>query len=226
MTGLGRLLICVAALACATPAPPAPAAPPARIAVMGASVSAGFMAPRLAVALDHHLAAPHQMIDVADQLMFQAPERIGRAQVDRALAAAPTHVVAADFLFWYVYGPVRSPARLDVGLAELDRVGATPLFVGDIPDMRRAATWMLPTSIVPSPDELAAANARIAAWAHGRPTVHVLPLAAWTAPLLTEGTIEVDGARVPARSLMALDGLHPNAKGVDLLVTRIAPYLR
>ena len=65
-------------------------------------------------------------------------------------------------------------------------------------------------------------NARIRAWAAARPRTVVLPLAAWTRPLVTGAEIELaPGERVPASQLMFLDGLHANLLGTWHLLDEI-----
>lgn len=229
----------LAACAATTPAPvapsPTPAAPAAlaapapvapvmvdRVAVVGASVSAGFTAPRVAAAIT--AAGGAVVADAADLWMFQDPDRNGAAQVAAAVAASPSVVVAIDFLFWFAYQPGDAATRmasLERGLALLDRVAA-PLAVGDLADMRGADPRMLGPAAVPPPDELAAMNARIRAWAAARPRTIVLPLAAWTAPLLADGEVELaPGERVSAATLLFLDHLHPNPLGLWYLLTRV-----
>jgi|JI10StandDraft_1071094.scaffolds.fasta_scaffold03614_8 hypothetical protein len=199
---------------------PAAAAPSAhlfdRVAVLGASVSAGLAAPPVATSIKAGLPADAAVLDVASVLFFQDPFANGRAQVDAALAHRPTVVVALDFLFWFAYAdasPAERRARLDAGLALLAPLPGT-LLVGDLPDMRNANPRVLGPAAVPSPDELAALDDQIRRWAAARPHTLVLPLAAWTAPLVTGADIELaPGEQVPARDLMFFDGLHANALG-------------
>ena len=215
-----------------TPTPAAPAViaasapPPAvtvdRVAVVGASVSAGFTSPRVAAAIT--AAGGAVVADAADLWMFQDPDGTGAAQVAAAAAATPSVVVAIDFLFWFAYQPGDAAGRmasLERGLALLDRIVA-PLAVGDLADMRGADPRMLGPAAVPAPDELVALNARVWAWAAARPRTIVLPLAAWTAPLLADGEVELaPGERVPAATLLFLDHLHPNPLGLWYLLTRV-----
>jgi hypothetical protein len=172
----------------ATPAvaPLAVAPPPvtaAHVAVVGASVSAGFASPRLAAAFA--AAGAGAVTDAADLAMFVDPLARGRAQVAQVTAAAPTLVVALDFLFWFAYQvdqPAGRLASLERGLALLAPITA-PLAVGELPDMRTAHPRLISPAAVPSPAELAAMNARLRAWAAARPDTVVIPLHAWIAPL-------------------------------------------
>ena len=134
-----------------------------RGAGLGASVSAGLAAPPVAASIKAGLPADAAVLDVASVLFFQDPFANGRAQVDAALAHRPTVVVALDFLFWFAYAdasPAERRARLDAGLALLAPLPGT-LLVGDLPDMRNANPRVLGPAAVPSPDELAALEARL-----------------------------------------------------------------
>lgn len=133
-----------------------------RIAVLGASVSAGTglraelvtkgdlpLGRFLAAAMPPEWLAPGgeedervEIFDHGDMWFFVRPLENGAAQVNAALDHAPTLVVALDFLFWYGYGSgyASDDARLEDlerGLAQLDRF-ACPLVVGDFPDVRAA----------------------------------------------------------------------------------------
>src|SRR5207237_5101638 len=121
-----------------------------------------------------------------------------------------------DFLFWDIYGS-RDPAWRDralaSGLAELERARASGawIVVGDVPHIVTAAEWMLSKEAVPEPGVLAALNARIRSWADGRERVIFVPFASWAEPLAGDGDVEIaPGEKVPARTLVAVDGLHAN----------------
>jgi len=204
------------------PAPAPPAVTVDRVAVIGASVSAGFTAPRVAAAIT--AAGGVVVADAADLWMFRDPDGNGAAQVATAAAAEPTLVVAIDFLFWFAYQPGDAASRaasLERGLALLARLDG-PLAVGDLADMRGADPRMLAPAAVPSPGELAALNARVRAWAAARPRTVVLPLGAWTAPLLADAEVELaPGERIAAAQLLFLDHLHPNPLGLWYLLGRV-----
>ena len=195
------------------PPAPAPTVPFTRVAVIGASVSAGMNGGPIAQILDARLDDGSEVFDAADVWTFQAPVEKLRDQVDRALAFGPTAVVAIDAVFWCAYGSGAREARLRRCLDILARIDA-PLFLGDLPDMRNAAGWMLPPAAVPSVDELRVLNAAIAAWASGRDNVRIVPLSEWNKPLL-EGDRKL-------KALMSADGLHPNRRGVGYLLRRLA----
>ena len=209
-----------------TPAPPAGTAMPLdRIAIVGASVSAGFGGQSFGDAFT--AAAPRaQVTSAADVMLFRDPLGNSRNQIDTVIAWKPSVIVALDFLFWDIYGfrGADRDAALRTGLAELERARAAGawIVVGDVPHIVTAAEWMLSKEAVPSPDDLAAFNAEVAAWANGRERVLFVPFAAWADPLAKGDEIALrDGSKVDAKPLMALDGLHANARGVWVILDRL-----
>ncbi|MDB4963517.1 MAG: hypothetical protein JWP01_3516 [Myxococcales bacterium] len=206
--------------------PPGPALPTARIAIVGASVSAGFGGTPFGDAFTQ--AARGSVIESqADVLLFRDPIGNSAKQIDAAIAFKATTIVALDFLFWDVYGspdPQWREQALAAGLAQLERARASGawVIVGDIPHVVTAAEWMLPRSQVPDAPSLAALNAKIVAWTQGKDHVLFVPFASWAEPLAAGGEIEIaPGEKVPATSLVAVDGLHANALGVWTLLDRL-----
>jgi hypothetical protein len=208
------------------PAVTGPALPIDRIVIVGASVSAGLGGTPF---IDAFTAAAKgsKVATEANVMMFRDPEGESQTQIDHAVAFHATTVVALDFLFWDVYG---SPDRawreraLAHGLAELERARATGawIIVGDIPLITTAADWMLPHEQVPTAADLAVFDQAIVAWGTGRERVIEVPLAAWTEPLRAGGDVELSpGEKVPAQSLMSLDGLHANALGTWYVLDRL-----
>ncbi len=210
---LPLLLGLPALLAACALAPGTASGPPAwqRIAVIGASASAGFgteleagRAVLLAEVVDEALAAPHEAPrSFASEMFFLAPETWGPQQVAEAAAYQPTAVLAVDYLFWFLYGAAPDEearlARLEDGLASLAPLRG-PLVLGGIPDMSAAVGTMLVRSQVPAPATLARADARLREWTAARPGTVVLrfdPVA--------------DAARVQD------DRLHPNLAGLASL---------
>ncbi|MEZ5990147.1 MAG: hypothetical protein R3F30_13720 [Planctomycetota bacterium] len=180
--------------AAAAPAKPATERPLlARVAVIGASVSAGFgNGLKLAKAMDPGIGGEHEPVaDYSTPNFFLGPQRYGKECLDKAIAHEPTLIVGIDYLFWYGYGrffaPVRSDAGADArsaeeqeakvvemrlallekGLAQLDRWEG-PLVVGDFPDMSGADPRMLSKAMIPTEAALAKLNARVAAWVAAR----------------------------------------------------------
>jgi hypothetical protein len=234
------VLACTLALAAQQPRP-------LTIALIGASVTAGFTDPkpradgepnstvRLAHALRDTFAGPGVRIrDRSDLATFLDPVGRQTRQVARLADEAPDLTIAVDFLFWFGYGRVGGDelearlALLEQGLALLDQVEG-PILVGDFPDMRGADPRMLRASQVPSPGALEALNRRLAAWASARARVRIFPLAAFVAAAKGEG-IAVEHAAVRLQlgreALLQGDGLHATRLGVALIAERIAGELR
>ncbi|MDQ3338306.1 MAG: hypothetical protein M4D80_24330 [Myxococcota bacterium] len=212
-----------------TSPPVGPALDTTRIAIVGASVSAGFGGAPFSDAF--RAAAKRSAVEsAANVFMFRDPINESRAQIDKVLAFKATTVIAIDFLFWDLYGspdPAWREDALAKGLAELERARASGawIVVGDIPHVVTAAEWMLPRSQVPDAATLATANAQIEAWAK-RERVVFVPFAAWAAPLAANEQVEIaPGEKVAALSLVAPDGLHANALGVWFLLDKLDHFL-
>ncbi|MBY0395085.1 MAG: hypothetical protein K2X91_01280, partial [Thermoleophilia bacterium] len=169
-------------------------APPtlSRPAILGASASAGFGCETTvppdgrAVLVDmeavYNASVPgwhRDPVFLADASFYSRARQAAQEQMDAAVAAAPSVVIALDFLFWSVYharsselsGDAVLRDRLDAleqSLAQLDRFHG-PILVGDIPDMTPAVGRMLSDRMVPPADQLATFNRRIREWAAARP---------------------------------------------------------
>jgi hypothetical protein len=217
-----------AAVGVTTEVPPAPAVL-RRVAVIGASVSAGFGltgpdgAPvDLAGVLARVLrVAPESVAGNGSLTFFVDPDGAGAGRVEKLLADPPTLVLALDFLFWFGYGTQLEDeehvARLERGLALLDRLPCE-IVVGDLPDMASALESdapMLMASQVPARTALRAMNARLAAWAAERPRVHVVPLASFVARMFAGDLVELRGNRWEdaTERVLQRDLLHPTLEG-------------
>ncbi len=219
-------------VACHSPAehPSGPALPLDRIAIVGASVSAGFGGLSFGDAFAK--AAPHSAVESeANLMMFRDPIGDTRRQIDAAIAFHATCVVALDLLFWDAYGstdPTWRTQALAGALGELDRARAAGAWIvlGDIPLITTAADWMLPKSQVPTREALDALDAAVAAWAKGKDRVLMVPLVAWTEPLRAGGSVDLaPGDHVSARGLMALDGLHTNPLGTWYVLDKLDHFI-
>jgi len=202
------------------------ALPTQRIAIVGASVSAGFGGTPFGEAFS--AAAKGSAIkSEADVMLFRDPVGNSRAQIDAAIAFRATAVIALDFLFWDIYSrndPSWRDHALAAGLRELERARSAGawILVGDVPHVTTAVEFLLAKDNVPDAVTLAAYNAKITAWAAGKDRVLVVPFASWAEPLAADGEIEIaPGEKVAARTLLALDGLHANELGVWLLLHRL-----
>jgi len=229
-------------------AAPAAETPPRRVAVIGASASAGFgcvlqekrddgtyvASFRLADML--RLTCPDLPLVTTDSssgFFFNRPVEYGTRAVSRAIEFRPDAVVALDFLFWYCYGNDDAAGqRLDGeeerlekferGLAELARL-EVPVLVGDLPDMSPAVGGMLSASQMPAKETLSRCNERLRRWAAERPKVVVLPLARMQSSLMRDGSLEVAGATLRSTSgapLLQRDRLHPTFAGTVALLAK------
>jgi len=180
------------------PPPPAPLVPPAlaRVAVIGAEITDGFVPPLEAdaISLADVIAATctrpgaEPPLLRSSTLFFRDPVGYGRRYARSAAEHEPSMVVAIDFLFWFGYGFAADEGdrvrRLEKGL-ELLAPFECPLLVGTIPDLRVAATDEVELSAtstispwqIPAAESLAKLNARIEEWAAARENVHLVPVA-------------------------------------------------
>jgi hypothetical protein len=237
------LLALLASLApLSAPAPalqtaPAQAAAPAtakgeallqRIAVIGASLSAGQGLGgkdlNLAHVIEAGLAAKHgPLIDASDLLTFTSPVSKAKNALAKLEPQDPTLVVGLDYLFWFGYGmnwggEKERLAALELGLKSLEGLRC-PILLGDFPDMSSAVhakEAMLPAAAVPAPETLAKLNERLQAWAKDHPNVVVVPVSKLMGKLLAGDELRVGPNLWPkgtVGSLLQTDGLHPTLEG-------------
>jgi len=229
--------VSLAALAltfCALAQEPAPSAvevlpsPALRsVVVIGASLSTGFgLEKKLSDVLDASLAGPHPALrSEGDLLMFTRPERSGAEQIERAVEAEPTLVVALDFLFWFGYGTIGAGgapiqreedrlALLERGLKLLGELDC-PLVLADFPDMSAAVGRMITREQLPAPATLAQLSARVHEFAAGRPRTVVLPFSKLVHRMKAEQEVVIGRHTYPPKSrLLQPDELHPTLEGL------------
>jgi hypothetical protein len=206
-----------------TPAEPSgPALPVDRIGVVGASISAGFGGTPFADAF--RAGAKGSAVESwANVMLFRDPIGETQLQLGKAIAFKATTVVAIDLLFWHVY----NLGSIDAGLAELDKLHASGAWIvlGDVPRITTASELFIRKESIPPQAAIDAANAQIAAWA-ARDRVLLVPLVEWTEPLRTGADVELaPGEKVPALSLLALDGLHANPLGTWYVLDKLDHYI-
>jgi hypothetical protein len=227
---------------------------PLRVGILGASVSDGFGC-RLAEQREDGLyEATFRLADMlplvcperamrienrASSSMFFAPHKNGCEAAKLVRESEPQCVLALDYLFWFCYGnhaPKDKPeaadearlASLELGLAELAAF-RVPVVVGDIPDMSKAVGKMLRASQMPSLEAIAAANARIAAWAAERPHVHVVPVSRLIRQLHDEQKVEIAGkpfVATPEQPLLQRDDLHATPAGLAAITCVLVDTLQ
>lgn len=228
---LASLLLAAAPAAQEPAAPPKPAPPWQQVVVLGASASAGFGTNlelgeqvSLAAVIEPMLALPHQPVQsFASEYFFLNPGLHGANQVQDALEASPTLVVALDYLFWFVYGffpdEEHRLANLDQGLKLLESFDC-PVLISLIPDMSAAIGTMLAEGQVPAPVTFGKANDRIRAWAGKHGKVRVVPVNELVEQVHAGKPVTVGASswkeNVEARLIQA-DHLHPTLEGLAAL---------
>jgi hypothetical protein len=190
--------------------------------VIGASVSAGFMAQwnvtlppppgspagtpgrermmpvNLADVLGGMSADPAaRPASVASEWFFTQADEMARSQIDAAQTRSPELVFALDYLFWRMYGSliIDDPEQRMAWLEDgLNRLDKiiSPMIVGDLPDMRHADKMLQPSQ-VPTKETLARANERIRQWAKGRKNVVIMPLSETIAGVLSGKNVAFGG---------------------------------
>jgi hypothetical protein len=210
-----------------------------RIAMIGASVTSGFVQSeplggtntemhKLSRYLEAGLVAQHEPIKVvASPFLFLQPETVGPQQVQMAIAAKPTLVIGLDFLFWSCYGEGKTDEdrlqRFEKGLKLLEQFDCA-LVVGDLPDASAAVGGMLRADQMPSDDALKSANKRLKEWATARKQVTIIPLSDFMRNAVVNKEIKIGGFAVPegkSRALLQRDKLHPSPPGCSLIALAI-----
>jgi hypothetical protein len=211
----------------------------ASLVVIGASASAGFVSSepfggsktpqyRFSRYLTAALANPGiPAKNLAASTFFLAVDDQARRQIDAALEAKPSAVVGIDFLFWFFYGKVSAEsereAKFEKGLAYLERL-TCPLVIGDIPDASAAAGGMLNANEVPKPEEIAAANHRLAEWASIHRNVSLVSLHEFMSACLANRALTIGTLSWPegqTRKLLQSDKLHPARHGCAALALAV-----
>ncbi|MEM1032299.1 MAG: SGNH/GDSL hydrolase family protein [Myxococcota bacterium] len=191
----------------------------ARLGVVGASVSAGFLG--IGVSRLLREAAPDAtVVDGSATLFFRKTPAERRALRDEIIRARPSVTLALDVLFWWTHG--RASDGLERGLRQLEDVPGL-IVLGTVPRMTSAKRWIM--SRVRTAADLARINARIATWAEARPRVIVVPLHRWYADRTATVAPVAGDAAVAVDRLFAPDGLHLTALGTRFMVRRTLAVL-
>jgi hypothetical protein len=199
----------------------------ARPAVIGASFAAGFGVGRsFAAAFEASMAAAEEEpLDLGDAFFFLTPVASGKRQVELALEAEPSLVLALDFLFWFGYGaqdkeggPIEAEAeRLDLLEAGLGLLAEfeCPLVLGDFPDMSAAVGGMLMPAQMPARATLETLSGRVRSWAAARTGTLVIPLSELVRALGSKDEVRIGRHAFPAGAkLLQADRLHPTLDGL------------
>ena len=246
ITARRLFFVSLALLATLAPAPAlqkpaaAPAAPAAlkgealleRVAVIGASVSAGFrlgadaqkVPLNLMRVIDAGLLAKHSpLLDSSSEMMFIDTLGSSKSAAKKLAKGDPTLVVALDYLFWFGYGATwggetERLAALELGLKSLEGLSC-PILLGDFPDMSsatKAKNPILPQQAVPDPETLAKLNERLGVWAKEHANVIVVPVSKLMGALLAGEEMRVGPnlwKKGTVSGLLQDDGLHPTLEG-------------
>jgi|SRR5689334_4563508 len=203
-----------------------------RVAVIGASVSAGYglgadaqKTPlNLSRVIEAGLIAKHSpVIDASSEYTFIDALGSSKSAAKALAKADPTLVVALDYLFWFGYGATwgSEEKRLDaleLGLKSLEGLNCT-LLLGDFPDMSSATKVkdpILPKAAVPDPATLAKLNERLGVWAKEHANVIVVPVSKLMGALLSGDEMRVGPnlwKKGTVSALLQKDGLHPTLEG-------------
>ena len=205
-----------------------------RIAVVGASLSAGFgLDPtanpltgqesklQLAQIVDASIVGPHEPVhNGATMMFFTAPEPTGKRALAEAMSAKPTALVALDYLFWMGYGPgndAKREERVKSALAMLEPF-TCPILLSDLPDFNASKPdpMMLPPQSIPPAETLVKLNQQIADWAKDRKNVVLVPQGEMLRKLIADEEIKAGGntyAKGSRAKLLQADGLHTTLEG-------------
>ena len=216
-----------------------------RVAVTGASVTAGFglTTPPIEGDLGAYpinmmhivegmINVPHEEVAYfGDLVFFRRPDANGKLLIEQLKEYNPSLIVALDFLFWYAYGGTGDASdivqyrkdKFERGLAHLDKLDAL-IILGDLPDMHKAIGGMLSQRHVPSVETINALNVRLREWAKGRPNVFLVDSHRIVENLMNDSELHVFDQTWPAGSqskLLQPDMLHPTFEGtvgISLLI--------
>ena len=217
-----------------------------RVVVMGASVSSGFgvTTPPIKGDLGAYpvnmkhimegvITSDHEAVKFfGDTLFLRNPKQQGTEFIKQIVEYEPSLVVGIDFLFWFGYGSIlfeENPTlyreqKFEFGLELLSRIN-TPIIVGDLPDMHKAAGKMLSQSQIPSVEVLERLNARLQEWAKEHPNVTVINTRKLVKALMHDKEIKVLDSTWPAGSqkkLLQRDMLHTTLEGTVIASLMVA----
>lgn len=205
-----------------------------RVAIVGASMSAGFgLDPeagpfsgqeskvQLAQIVEASIVGPHEPVhNGATMMFFTAPEPTAKRSLATAKAAKPTVLVALDYLFWMGYGPgsdAKREERVTSALAMLEDFEC-PILLSDLPDFNASLPdpMMLPKESIPPAKTIVELNEKIGEWAKGRKNVVLVPQGEMLRKLIADEEIKAGGNTFEKGSrarLMQRDNLHTTLEG-------------
>ena len=215
-----------------------------RVAIIGASVSAGF---GIVVEIEEEDSGDHSKtmiamkdvlmvadgdadpayLDLSSHLFFSRPREFAESAIDRTLSWKPDLVLAIDFLFWFAYGYLPEDQRLaslELGLDMLDKLAATgiPLVIGELPDLEGIESFVIRPGQIPTRETVLSGNLMIEQWASERENVAVVPIGTLSDQLRSTGELTVGRYRWNQDPgdprLISADKLHPTFDGLVCLM--------
>lgn len=206
----------------------------ARLAVVGASASAGFGVRREVgreVTLADALVAAGpdvfaEVRDLGDSFFFADPDGNLAEALDGLRAFRPEVLAGPDLQFWFGYGPKPMDRRVPhleeclETLAEFAEEVDAIVLIGDFPDVRDAALLMMPPHYEPNDTTLEELNATVHAWCDEHERFHLVPLARFVGHLKAGEPIELRGRAFDTsdrRLWLQSDRLHPTLFGTAAL---------
>lgn len=192
------------------------------LGVIGASQTAGFGAGvSLGKVLQAGLNMQTRVAETASVMFFMKPLAVGEEQIRFLQRQQPTAVIGLDYLFWFAYGQkdlVTRKSHLRRAFTLLESVPG-PKFLGDLPDMRGAAEYMLPAASVPPVEQLVELNQIIADWAESRSDVTLIRLSSLVKAMRSGEPVSLGGTEYTADSkkVLSADRLHATLDGQLLL---------
>lgn len=192
------------------------------LGVIGASQTAGFGAGvSMGKVLQAGLNFPTRLVETASVMFFMKPLAVGEEQIQFLRRQRPTAIIGLDYLFWFGYGDKdfdTRKAHLQQAFTWLESLPG-PKFIGDIPDMRGAAEYMLPTRFVPPVEQIDQLNEMIVQWAKVRPDVTLIPLSRLVRSMRSGQPAEIGGREYAAdpKKVLGSDRLHATLDGQLLL---------
>lgn len=179
-----------------------------------------------------------------DEGLFMQPEKVARKLLEETFKDEVDLVLGVDLLFWFGYGNPRAAEpgtkesmqwRVDLqakGLALLGEFAKahpeTTFVVGDYPDLTGAVPLMITKKMIPTSDERAELNRRLAQWCDVHQNIYVFTLSKSLQSLRSgKVRIEVAGKErvVDVASAFQFARVHPTRLGVAVLVRDLARFL-
>ncbi len=200
------------------------------IAVIGASVSAGYgLDVRLSEVLDAAIGDRKTITDLSSALLFLNPLGYANEVGQKLKKDAPSVVIGIDFLFWFAYGEKDFNTRkkdLQQALRLLEKLKCY-IVVGDLPKFSESENIVLGSNAIPSDEELRVLNRIIQRWGKKNKKVTIFPLCSIVESIKKGEPIEINGVRKTYRQeqIFQPDGVHATQMGLISLAAIVLEKL-